>query len=757
MLDYDEMTQLVLKMRDEAIEKDRRRKMLLKRSAAAALSACAAGAVIVISHNIKKPLDPHNGSSVVIPDSTSAQETPMEETEAATAPSTRDTAETAAVSQPSENNTRTTAAGMTSGSLTETVTAAAPGRKGTETAPPVNGTVSGSIISRTEAAATSVAMPAETAAPVTTTIVYDTERSIDMKKLVSLAASLSILSSVSGFPSTAVAEAAQRNDVTAEDLTIFAELDSGRLNADVNLDGTFDIRDPFELLAYDYGKITDQSKAERLSATGDLDHDGTTGSNDARVLIKYYIEKGMFTKEQLLPSYYEDLDIKIYRMGDPIYGCIHPEVEELFASEDFDKCAYTPEELEELYALENETGIIGYEKIEEDFSGIFISRLKSYLTEADSYTLFKSGVKTGMIDLDIDSDGTAAYEDVNTYWLFMKQRPVKESIERNNAWVYSGLDTDLDPEGRLALLSDEFVTSIPDDQWAKCEAIYSYCVEGLEMTDSEICAMKFIYERDGIPDGKYIDNSYYESILEGSGSAAFGYALRYHDEASRPVVREMPYDPVEYSRLLNEYCNSVAAGELTPPDANGDGVLSYKDVVISVLYEDDYRYGVTREDSVIPASAWDFFESQLDLNDNGICGEYCDIHLYEMMVSVYVDEISETESIPDLDANGFTAYRDEYVRELRAAKGNADPQAAPLMSGGDSDVFVGSAGTDIRGDANLDGKLDVADSVAVLQYISNSAKYPLSDQGKKNADIDGAEGLTGGDAIAIQRLDAGIE
>ena len=79
------------------------------------------------------------------------------------------------------------------------------------------------------------------------------------------------------------------------------------------------------------------------------------------------------------------------------------------------------------------------------------------------------------------------------------------------------------------------------------------------------------------------------------------------------------------------------------------------------------------------------------------------------------------------------------------------------MYGGDSDVFVGSAGTDIRGDANLDGKLDVADSVAVLQYISNSAKYPLSNQGKKNADIDGAEGLTGGDAIAIQRLDAGIE
>lgn len=63
---------------------------------------------------------------------------------------------------------------------------------------------------------------------------------------------------------------------------------------------------------------------------------------------------------------------------------------------------------------------------------------------------------------------------------------------------------------------------------------------------------------------------------------------------------------------------------------------------------------------------------------------------------------------------------------------------------------------DVEGDANCDGKLTVADAVAVLQYIANKEKYPLSGKGLSNADIDGSKGITGGDAIAIQKLDAGV-
>ena len=62
----------------------------------------------------------------------------------------------------------------------------------------------------------------------------------------------------------------------------------------------------------------------------------------------------------------------------------------------------------------------------------------------------------------------------------------------------------------------------------------------------------------------------------------------------------------------------------------------------------------------------------------------------------------------------------------------------------------------IAGDANGDGNVTVADAVAILQYIGNKDKYNLSDAGKKNADVDGAAGITGMDALVIQQVDAGL-
>ena len=60
------------------------------------------------------------------------------------------------------------------------------------------------------------------------------------------------------------------------------------------------------------------------------------------------------------------------------------------------------------------------------------------------------------------------------------------------------------------------------------------------------------------------------------------------------------------------------------------------------------------------------------------------------------------------------------------------------------------------GDANCDDKINVADAVAILQYIANNSKYRLTDQGLRNADADGVPGITGGDAIAVQKKDAGL-
>ena len=67
-----------------------------------------------------------------------------------------------------------------------------------------------------------------------------------------------------------------------------------------------------------------------------------------------------------------------------------------------------------------------------------------------------------------------------------------------------------------------------------------------------------------------------------------------------------------------------------------------------------------------------------------------------------------------------------------------------------------TAETGLKGDANLDGDVTVADAVAILQFIGNRDKYELEPKGKLNADVDGVEGITPNDALTIQKLDAGI-
>ncbi|WP_019679141.1 dockerin type I repeat-containing protein [Ruminococcus flavefaciens] len=69
----------------------------------------------------------------------------------------------------------------------------------------------------------------------------------------------------------------------------------------------------------------------------------------------------------------------------------------------------------------------------------------------------------------------------------------------------------------------------------------------------------------------------------------------------------------------------------------------------------------------------------------------------------------------------------------------------------------------LKGDANCDGQVDLADAVMIMQALANPNKYGLdgtaehhlTEQGKLNGDMDG-DGLTVGDAQAIQRKLLGL-
>lgn len=61
------------------------------------------------------------------------------------------------------------------------------------------------------------------------------------------------------------------------------------------------------------------------------------------------------------------------------------------------------------------------------------------------------------------------------------------------------------------------------------------------------------------------------------------------------------------------------------------------------------------------------------------------------------------------------------------------------------------------GDANVDGTINLADAVLIMQYKANPNKYSLTAQGEKNADCASVgDGITNKDALAIQKLMLGL-
>ncbi len=79
----------------------------------------------------------------------------------------------------------------------------------------------------------------------------------------------------------------------------------------------------------------------------------------------------------------------------------------------------------------------------------------------------------------------------------------------------------------------------------------------------------------------------------------------------------------------------------------------------------------------------------------------------------------------------------------------ATTDGSVTVSGGEE-----NPGVTLRGDANCDGKVTIADSTAILQHLGNQDKYGLSKEGLANGDVAEPAGITTEDALRIQMLDA---
>lgn len=75
------------------------------------------------------------------------------------------------------------------------------------------------------------------------------------------------------------------------------------------------------------------------------------------------------------------------------------------------------------------------------------------------------------------------------------------------------------------------------------------------------------------------------------------------------------------------------------------------------------------------------------------------------------------------------------------------------------EIKVGGGNTNpsgLKGDANEDGEVNIADAVLIMQSLSNPNDYELTKQGAINADVIGEDGVTAMDALEIQKLGIGL-
>ena len=143
----------------------------------------------------------------------------------------------------------------------------------------------------------------------------------------------------------------------------------------------------------------------------------------------------------------------------------------------------------------------------------------------------------------------------------------------------------------------------------------------------------------------------------------------------------------------------------------------------------------------------------------------------------YADDAMYQECKAVYDATGktddyyYTLHRFWHMGDALVTTGTMAllyPDVTPLPDGYEpgtepstKDPSQTTTGGDLTvtlwGDANCDGSVDLADATAIIQHIGNEAKYGLSEQGALNANVVDNEGsgITGADAMLIQRMEAG--
>ncbi len=176
---------------------------------------------------------------------------------------------------------------------------------------------------------------------------------------------------------------------------------------------------------------------------------------------------------------------------------------------------------------------------------------------------------------------------------------------------------------------------------------------------------------------------------------------------------------------------------LNPNSGDTAGLLSYD------FYSwDEEKYGMFEEAlwQTLDSGKYIGLDHQTALGKNGIS-------LNDFYANYAKTEGSNIDGGKKSDGSVVTATPSATTTKATTSK-PASTTATTAKTSSSTDVLYG--------DANCDGTVTMADAVIILQNLANSSKYELTAQGKINGDVDGEEGVTAMDALAIQKFDAGV-
>ena len=599
MRDYNEVTNAVLRRRDEQIAKDRRRAVIIKRCASAAAACCAAAVIgtgiVKYDRNIFTQPEITN----VSPAETTTVFSPDNESITTTYNTNSATKITTALSEAAADNTRKRAETK----VTSTVQADA-----ICTVTLMN--MRADTASKNNAVTSSAHNAAQAATTTETQVIVPLhEERIDMQRIPAFLSALT--ASMSAVISNTNTEYHVGNDRYPNQKNGIENIRRDGLLTDINADGTSDLTDCLLLSLYcmdfdekdlpDNGISIPADVRSRIAGNADYNGDGRIAYDDAYILICNYLLDNRISYSDVSPVTY-----------DPSFsGSIN--LPWIFDS--------------------NETSFAR-----------MVSDLSHQLL-IDRY-IIEDMVDQNIISLDVNEDGKVDITDL-TYLKINGEN----YLENYTVPV----------EGGVATAPRPHTIELPDNIRKNCDAVYYarpfvYYDNSYEVSRF-ISGLESYFASHMILMPEYFENDFYESIIKYSGEYSIGDNL-YHSAVETGVIPEddsyFRFDNEVFENGFKTYYENVLSGRQKAPDLNMDGITDHKDYDLAYDYILEIAANNDEGSLKMPVDVWRNISTNCDLNQNGTSGDIYDIFIVQMYVLLTEDsssEISENHSYLDNHIN----------------------------------------------------------------------------------------------------------